>query len=170
MQLASDKEEDLYTTTNAFARVPRAGFETIIPLGHTNGKYLRAAALDTNQQVIGSTGVCDTLSGKVTEVNTPISAAKSSDNMGTKPSGKSFEAFHTSPRASYSWPVLVFWFAMGVLLWFVDSLSCLLLLVLFFCTDKSMSRYRRKDVYAAYRHVLHGRSRSVTGDGVSPLE
>jgi hypothetical protein len=112
--------------TNTLAHVPRGGFETTIPLGHTNAKYLRGAALDSNGQVIGSTGVCDTITGKVVEVDRPISAAGSTETMATNPSDTGFESFHVEHQSSFSWPVLLFWFGLGLALWFVDPISELL--------------------------------------------
>jgi hypothetical protein len=55
------------------ARLPRAGFETAIHLGYTEAQYFRAAALDIDQRVIGSTGIYDVRSGKLSKANETIS-------------------------------------------------------------------------------------------------
>jgi hypothetical protein len=146
--------------------VPRAGFETTIPLGHTNFKYVRAAALDGNGQIIGSTGICDTITGKVVDAKHSIEDTGSGGHMVV--SGDSGSGTFSSVRSevSSSWAVILFWFGIGLALWYVCQ-YCLSFAALLSCILTCLDfRYRRKDVITACCYPFRNRSRYPTSSSL----
>ena len=64
----------MYRFDLVIARLPRSGFETVIQLGSTDTQFFRAAALDVNHEVIGSTAIWDLSKGNSSEATGPIVA------------------------------------------------------------------------------------------------
>lgn len=65
MQFSGSSQSDV---NRLIAQVPRSGFETEVPLGRlaaNENMFLRAAALDKQNKVIGSTGVLEVKTGAV---------------------------------------------------------------------------------------------------------
>ncbi|KAJ3577319.1 hypothetical protein NPX13_g3248 [Xylaria arbuscula] len=70
--LASDSAWDLDGAQRVVARLPRSGFETVLPVGPVRYKFVRAAALDVHQNVIGTTDIYNTDTGNFTVANYTI--------------------------------------------------------------------------------------------------
>lgn len=68
--------EDMYDYDMVVARLPRGGFETVIHLGNTDAKFFRAAALDADQNIIGSSPIWDLDRGNSTKAKRPIMAVQ----------------------------------------------------------------------------------------------
>ncbi|KUI59957.1 hypothetical protein VP1G_07181 [Cytospora mali] len=71
--LASNSSDDLHDYNKVVAIVPRDGFETSVPLEYP-AKYARAAALDANHNIIGSSGIVDVRVETVKEVERPVTS------------------------------------------------------------------------------------------------
>lgn len=57
------------------AHVPRDGFETAIPINRTARlRYLRAAALDRDANIIGTSKILDMTNGTITEAALPVTS------------------------------------------------------------------------------------------------
>ncbi|CAJ2504482.1 Uu.00g118760.m01.CDS01 [Anthostomella pinea] len=70
--LASNSTLDLNGAANVVAKLPRSGFETVIPLSPIEARYARAAVLDINHNIIGSTRVFDVAAGDIHATNYSI--------------------------------------------------------------------------------------------------
>ncbi|KAI0484024.1 Arylsulfotransferase-domain-containing protein [Xylariaceae sp. FL0804] len=76
--LASDTSSDIDGVDKVIATLPRSGFETTVPLGTDPPRYVRAAALDANHTILGSTGIFDTVAGNTTATDSAITAVLTS--------------------------------------------------------------------------------------------
>ncbi|KAH9884087.1 Arylsulfotransferase-domain-containing protein [Xylariomycetidae sp. FL2044] len=128
--LASGSSLDLTGADKIVAWLAKDGFETKIPLGSTESRYVRAAALDADHKVIGSTGIVNIDSGVVTKANYSIAELVSdSASLGATTAAEAAEAAAVSgpgddERASFAteWPyalafVLLVAVALGALYW-----------------------------------------------------
>ncbi|KAI1343726.1 Arylsulfotransferase-domain-containing protein [Xylariaceae sp. FL0016] len=75
--LASNASHDLDGAAKVVAKLPRAGFETAIPVGQgpdaaAGARYVRVAAIDAQRNIIGASGIFDTLTGNLTAANYSI--------------------------------------------------------------------------------------------------
>lgn len=71
--LASNDSQDLRDYNQVVAIVPRAGFETSVALEYP-ARFVRAAALDADHNIIGSSGVVNVRLEKVEETDKPVSS------------------------------------------------------------------------------------------------
>ncbi|ORY67735.1 ASST-domain-containing protein [Pseudomassariella vexata] len=73
--LASESRYDLNGFKKVVARVPKSGFETSFDLGpNMKEKFARVAALDVEGMILGSTGIVQISTGRVSESNTEITS------------------------------------------------------------------------------------------------
>jgi len=105
--LVSNSSSDLSSADSLWKNVTKTGFETNVTVG-TNARYVRAAALDADGQVLGSTGVVDVNDGTVTssdskvdigtgDANTTVTSSSSdSDNNAGSSSGSSSNSTSSS--------------------------------------------------------------------------
>ncbi|KAI0973627.1 Arylsulfotransferase-domain-containing protein [Xylaria arbuscula] len=111
--LASDSAWDLDGAEKVVARLPRAGFETVLPVGPVRYQYVRAVALDANQTVIGTTDICSTDTGNFTVANYTIT------DLGILVSNDIADTYATSVSYAIGWGVLL-----GAVLFIPLSLGC----------------------------------------------
>ncbi|KAI1266581.1 Arylsulfotransferase-domain-containing protein [Xylariaceae sp. FL1019] len=110
---ASDSPWDLDGAEKVVARLARAGFETTIPVGSGNYTYFRAAALDTNQTIIGSTHIMNMITGNLTEANYTIT------DFGVLVTSDQADIYAAGVAYALGWGVLL-----GVVLFSAFALGC----------------------------------------------
>lgn len=86
--LASDSSAQLFNATDLWKNVTRAGFETSVAV-QSSHRYVRAAALNADGQVLGATGVVDVKDGSVTALEKGIDIGTGNASTATSSSGSS---------------------------------------------------------------------------------
>lgn len=79
-QLASNESSDLYGPQKVVGIVPRDGFETSFALEYP-ARFVRAAALDAEWNVLGSSGIVDTNGTVVFADVPPVTQVKHTGNI-----------------------------------------------------------------------------------------
>ena len=69
--LASNSSSSLATADNLWKNVTKSGFETNVTVG-TNARYIRAAALNADGEVLGATGIVDVNDGSVASADSKV--------------------------------------------------------------------------------------------------
>ncbi|GAB7351301.1 hypothetical protein MBLNU459_g1716t1 [Dothideomycetes sp. NU459] len=99
--LASSSTQDLSNATNLWRNVTKTGFETNTTVG-SQYRYIRAAALNAQGEVLGATDVLDVNSGSVTAMtkNVDIGTGSANTTVTTNNSTSSASGTATSTSAS----------------------------------------------------------------------
>lgn len=69
--LASNSSSSLATADNLWKNVTKTGFETNVTVG-TNARYIRAAALNADGEVLGATGIVDINDGSIASADSKV--------------------------------------------------------------------------------------------------
>jgi hypothetical protein len=69
--LASNSSSSLATADNLWKNVTKTGFETNVTVG-TNARYIRAAALNADGEVLGATGIVDVNDGSIASADSKV--------------------------------------------------------------------------------------------------
>jgi hypothetical protein len=69
--LASNSSSSLATADNLWKNVTKTGFETNVTVG-TNARYVRAAALNADGEVLGATGIVDVNDGSIASADSKV--------------------------------------------------------------------------------------------------
>lgn len=134
--LASNDSSDLFSAHKVLAIVPRAGFETTLALEYP-AKFARAAAIDANWNVIGSSGIVDVAHQRVFGEIRPVTGVLNpTENVILTDGGEDGYLISATTGASehsdFPGELVVF----GMPLGWQTGLGCLLLVGLFWIAVK----------------------------------